>query len=122
MIQCPETHLFCVTCMTTYASNLLGAHDPNIICMDQSGCTLPFSESELHRFLTPKLLALYERVKQRKEIEAAGEGEDDSSIMPRSRMMLDSQCSFVMFRSLRVKPKSNKGGTTHQTVHVNLER
>lgn len=72
MIQCPETHLFCVSCMTTYASNLLGAHDPNIICMDQSGCKLPFSESELHRFLTPKLLALYERVKQRKEIEAAG--------------------------------------------------
>jgi TRIAD3 protein (E3 ubiquitin-protein ligase RNF216) len=72
MVQCPEAHLFCGTCMTSYASNLLGAHDPNIVCMDQSGCKLAFPMSELSRFLTPKLLDLYNRVKQRKEIEAAG--------------------------------------------------
>lgn len=72
MIQCPEAHLFCSTCMTSYASTLLGSHNPDIVCMDQSGCKLAFPESELRRFLTPKLLALYERVKQRKEIEAAG--------------------------------------------------
>jgi TRIAD3 protein (E3 ubiquitin-protein ligase RNF216) len=72
MIQCPEAHLFCKSCMTSYASNLLGEHNPNIVCMDQSGCTLPFPESELGRFLSSKLLALYYRVKQRKEIEAAG--------------------------------------------------
>ena len=72
MIQCPEAHLFCTSCMTTYAETLLGAHDPNLICMDQSGCKLSFPPSELHRFLSPKLLALYERVKQTKEIEAAG--------------------------------------------------
>ncbi|KAF8879405.1 hypothetical protein BD779DRAFT_1156124 [Infundibulicybe gibba] len=72
MIQCPEAHLFCTTCMTSYASNLLGEHNPNIKCMAQSGCTLPFPDSELKRFLTPKLMELYERVKQRKEIEAAG--------------------------------------------------
>jgi len=40
--------------------------------MDQSGCNLAFPESELRRFLTPKLLDLYERVKQRRESEAAG--------------------------------------------------
>ena len=72
MIQCPDCHLFCSTCMTSYAENLLGAHDPKINCMDQSGCKAPFPESELRRFLSPKLLALYERVKQRKEIEEAG--------------------------------------------------
>ncbi|KIJ11696.1 hypothetical protein PAXINDRAFT_84162 [Paxillus involutus ATCC 200175] len=72
MIQCPEAHLFCKSCMTSYASNQLGEHNPNIICMDQSGCKLPFPESELQRFLSPKLLELYHRVKQRKEIEAAG--------------------------------------------------
>ncbi|KAG6331024.1 hypothetical protein ID866_8063 [Astraeus odoratus] len=72
MIQCPEAHLFCVSCMTSYSSTLLGEHNPNIVCMDQSGCKLPFPESELRRFLSPKLLELYERVKQRKEIEAAG--------------------------------------------------
>ncbi|KAI0776546.1 hypothetical protein BD413DRAFT_469028 [Trametes elegans] len=72
MVQCPEAHLFCVSCMTSYSESKLGAHDAQIVCMDQSGCKLPFPESELRRFLTPRLLELYERVKQRKEIEAAG--------------------------------------------------
>ncbi|TDL14424.1 hypothetical protein BD410DRAFT_203972 [Rickenella mellea] len=72
MVQCPDAHLFCMECMNSYVSNLLGQHDPNIRCMDQSGCKLLFSESELSRFLTSKLLALYHRVKQNKEVEAAG--------------------------------------------------
>jgi len=72
MIQCPDAHLFCTECMTSYASTLLGSHNADLVCMDQSGCTLAFPESELRRFLTPKLLGLYERVKQQKEIEAAG--------------------------------------------------
>jgi E3 ubiquitin-protein ligase RNF216 len=72
MVQCPDMHLFCSSCMTSYASNLLGEHNPNIICMDQSGCKLPFPLSQLRRFLTPKLMELYDRVKQMKEIEAAG--------------------------------------------------
>ena len=72
MIQCPDAHLFCKTCMMSYAETKLGEHDANILCMDQSDCKLPFPESELRRLLTPKLLALYERIKQRKEIEAAG--------------------------------------------------
>ncbi|KAG2352593.1 hypothetical protein BDR07DRAFT_1313156 [Suillus spraguei] len=72
MVQCPEAHLFCKSCMSSYASNLLGEHNPNIVCMDQSGCKLLFPQSELERFLTPKLLELYHRVKQRKDIEAAG--------------------------------------------------
>ena len=71
-MQCPEAHLFCTTCMMSYAETKLGEHDARIVCMDQSGCKLAFPESELRRFLTPKLLELYERVKQRKEIEAAG--------------------------------------------------
>ncbi|KAI0640872.1 hypothetical protein C8Q79DRAFT_1014714 [Trametes meyenii] len=72
MVQCPEAHLFCMSCMLTYAETKLGGDDARIVCMDQSGCKLPFPESELRRFLTPTLLSLYERVKQRKEIEAAG--------------------------------------------------
>ena len=71
-MQCPEAHLFCTTCMMSYAETKLGEHDARIVCMDQSGCKLPFPDSELRRCLTPKLLELYERVKQRKEIEAAG--------------------------------------------------
>jgi len=40
--------------------------------MDQSGCVLLFPDSELRRILSPKLLELYERVRQRRDIEAAG--------------------------------------------------
>jgi TRIAD3 protein (E3 ubiquitin-protein ligase RNF216) len=72
MVQCPDTHLFCIDCMTTYASNLLGSHNHNFVCMDQSGCKLLFTHSELRRFLPPKLLDLYERIKQTKEIQMAG--------------------------------------------------
>lgn len=72
MIQCPDAHLFCSDCMSSYAENLLGAHNINIVCMDQSECKLLFPVSELRRFLSDKLLELYERVKQRKEIEMAG--------------------------------------------------
>ncbi|KAK7043632.1 hypothetical protein VNI00_008243 [Paramarasmius palmivorus] len=72
MIQCEDGHLFCTECMTSYAEGLLGSHNVNIICMDQSGCKLPFPVSELRRFLSDKLMDLYERVKQRKEIEMAG--------------------------------------------------
>ena len=57
--------------MVTYASNLLGEYNFKIVCMDQSGCKLPFPESELKRFLTPKLLSLYWRVRQAKEVEMA---------------------------------------------------
>ena len=72
MVQCPDAHLFCKDCIKSYAANLLGQHDPKICCMDQSGCKALFSESELSRFLDEKLMALYHRVKQTKEIEAAG--------------------------------------------------
>ncbi|KAJ7741519.1 hypothetical protein DFH07DRAFT_837532 [Mycena maculata] len=72
MVQCPDAHLFCSSCMTTYAETLLGSHDHKIVCIDQSGCKLPFPDTELLRFLTPKLMSLYERVKQTKEVEAAG--------------------------------------------------
>ena len=58
--------------MCRYAETLLGSHDANIVCMDQSGCKAPFPESELRRFLSEKLLSLYDRVKQRKEIAEAG--------------------------------------------------
>ncbi|KAJ6490170.1 hypothetical protein DFH09DRAFT_1208883 [Mycena vulgaris] len=72
MIQCPDAHLFCTSCMITYAETLLGSHDHRITCMDQSGCKLPFPYAELLRCLTPTLISLYERVKQTKEVEAAG--------------------------------------------------
>ena len=74
MVQCPEAHLFCRTCMKSYAANLLGRHDPEINCIDRSGCAVPIPESELRRFLPDGMMKLWERVKQRKEIEAAGLG------------------------------------------------
>lgn len=75
MIQCPEAHLFCRACCRRYGAIQLGQHDHHLLCMDQSGCKQPFSESELARFLPLKLLQLYHRLKQQKEVaEASIEG------------------------------------------------
>lgn len=74
MVQCPESHLFYRTCMKSYGANLLGMHDPKINCIDRSGCAAPIPESELRWFLLDGMMKLWERVKQRKEIEAAGLG------------------------------------------------
>src|ERR1700722_20397010 len=71
IIQCPEAHLFCKSCANSYASTRLSEHNLDIVCMDQSGCKVAFTVSELRRFLTPKLMDLYDRMKQNKEIEAA---------------------------------------------------
>ncbi|KAF8532182.1 hypothetical protein JB92DRAFT_2845293 [Gautieria morchelliformis] len=71
MVQCPEAHLFCRSCCRAYASTQLGQHDHRLRCMDQSGCKELFHECELARFLPEKLLALYHRLKQQKEIAAA---------------------------------------------------
>lgn len=72
MVQCPEAHLFCRTCMKSYVTNLVGMHNPKVNCIDRSGCAAPIPESELRRFLPDGMMKLWERVKQRKEIEAAG--------------------------------------------------
>jgi E3 ubiquitin-protein ligase RNF216 len=72
MIQCPETHLFCGNCLRAYASSLLGTQNPDIKCMDLSGCNALIPESELKRFLSKKVMKLWERSQQRKEIQAAG--------------------------------------------------
>ena len=74
MVQCPEAHLFCRNCMKAYASSLLGTHNAKINCIDRSGCTTPILESELRRFLPDGMMKLWERVKQRQDIEAAGLG------------------------------------------------
>jgi TRIAD3 protein (E3 ubiquitin-protein ligase RNF216) len=87
MIQCSEGHLYCRTvgrhishlllltrkmqCIAKYAETELGQQKCAIVCMDQGGCKEPFPETELKRVLTAKLLELYDRIKQRKEIAAA---------------------------------------------------
>jgi len=71
MVQCPEAHLFCKTCISQYASTQLGSHSASLLCMHPSDCKQPFPESELRRALDTKLMELYERVKQQKEIEDA---------------------------------------------------
>jgi TRIAD3 protein (E3 ubiquitin-protein ligase RNF216) len=51
MIQCPDGHLFCPSCVVAYSETLLGSHDHKIICMDQSGCKLPLPYAQLLRCL-----------------------------------------------------------------------
>ena len=72
MVQCPEAHLFCADCVVGYAKSKLGEQTHQIQCMDQAGCSTYFNDSELQRVLPPKLLQLYERVRQRRDVEAAG--------------------------------------------------
>ncbi|KAG6856665.1 hypothetical protein H0H87_002042 [Tephrocybe sp. NHM501043] len=48
------------------------SHDPKIKCMDQSNCSALFPESQLRRILPKKMMDLYERVKQKKEVAEAG--------------------------------------------------
>ncbi|KAF9527953.1 hypothetical protein CPB83DRAFT_751558, partial [Crepidotus variabilis] len=72
MVQCPEAHLFCSGCVSRFASTKLGEHNASLNCMHGSGCAQPFPVSELRRVLPTKLMELYDRVKQQKEIEQAG--------------------------------------------------
>ncbi|KAF6740982.1 hypothetical protein DFP72DRAFT_1026447, partial [Ephemerocybe angulata] len=72
MAQCPEAHLFCRKCIRSYAANLLGSQNSVLTCMSTSGCKAVFAPSELSRMLSPKLLSLYERLKQQKELKDAG--------------------------------------------------
>ncbi|KAF6741511.1 hypothetical protein DFP72DRAFT_1083736 [Ephemerocybe angulata] len=72
MAQCLEAHLFCRKCIRSYAANLLGSQNSVLTCMSTSGCKALFAPSELSRMLSPKLLSLYERLKQQKELKDAG--------------------------------------------------
>ncbi|KAJ1300746.1 hypothetical protein OPQ81_002389 [Rhizoctonia solani] len=71
MIQCPDAHLFCRDCARRSAEECIGNRKTELLCMDQSGCKLAFSESEIQRFLSEKSLELWYRIKQEKELELA---------------------------------------------------
>jgi len=72
IVQCPEAHLFCASCITTQTSTLLTTCNPHIKCIDQSGCTAEIPASELRRFLPENVLILWERVNQWDQLESAG--------------------------------------------------
>ncbi|KXN82310.1 hypothetical protein AN958_02742, partial [Leucoagaricus sp. SymC.cos] len=73
LIQCPNAHLFCLSCLRSYASTLLGSHNTHISCISQCDppCTRTFPPSSLHRVLPRKTYVLYERLLQQQEIAAA---------------------------------------------------
>ena len=71
MAQCTDTHLFCKSCVTSYASAKLGEQNSDLHCMDISGCKMAFPDSELRRVLPEKLFELYEQIQQRRDIELA---------------------------------------------------
>lgn len=82
IVQCPDAHLFCKSCVVTYASTQLGSHNIKLQCMSSSPqCTHLFGEAELRRVLPDKLFSLYERLVQQSELKKAfdGEGEADES-------------------------------------------
>ena len=71
MAQCTDTHLFCKSCVTSYASSKLGEQNSDLHCMDISGCRMAFPDSELRRVLPERLFGLYEQIRQRRDIELA---------------------------------------------------
>lgn len=71
MVQCPDAHLFCRGCARRSAEECIGNRKTNLLCMDQSDCKLPFSESEIQRFLPAKTFELWHRIKQEQELELA---------------------------------------------------
>ncbi|KAG8719750.1 hypothetical protein FRC08_002110 [Ceratobasidium sp. 394] len=71
MTQCAEGHLFCVTCTKKNAETAVGDRNPNVLCMDQSGCRAPFPDDQLRRVLPANMLDLLDRLRQAKELEAA---------------------------------------------------
>jgi hypothetical protein len=71
MACCPRDHFFCEPCFVQYVSTRLGGGNPDLYCMDTSGCNLPFEASQRGRFLQPKLIALHSRLVQRRELKEA---------------------------------------------------
>ncbi|KAG5653918.1 hypothetical protein H0H81_009275 [Sphagnurus paluster] len=72
MISCHENHIFCETCVASHAENLIAVHKAVIKCMSTDDCDATFSADALRKSLPPKSMALWERLNQRREIEAAG--------------------------------------------------
>ncbi|TFK66613.1 hypothetical protein BDN72DRAFT_140874 [Pluteus cervinus] len=87
MIQCPEAHLFCMSCITQLASTSIvtpmgpaaassssGSAVPALVVCPTIGdtpCNLPFTASELKRALPDTLYQKWERECQRREVDAA---------------------------------------------------
>lgn len=65
MIQCPDTHLFCLDCVRALASTRLADGHIDVICpsSEEPLCKGIFSEGELMRALETKTMELYHRVR-----------------------------------------------------------
>lgn len=72
MVQCPEAHLFCMDCARRNAENAMGNRQTAVSCMDQDGCTVPFTDAECARFLKPNQISLLEKLRSEKALDAAG--------------------------------------------------
>ncbi|KAB5596364.1 Pectinesterase [Ceratobasidium theobromae] len=71
MLQCADGHLFCGECTKKNAETAVGDGKPDVLCMDQSGCRMPFTDDQLQRVLSPKTLDLLLRIRQKKDLEEA---------------------------------------------------
>ncbi|KZW03026.1 hypothetical protein EXIGLDRAFT_636660 [Exidia glandulosa HHB12029] len=73
MIQCPDAHLFCISCVRAYAGTKLADGHADIPCPSSSDppCKMHFSESELRRALKEGQMDLWGRVRARRDLESA---------------------------------------------------
>ncbi|KAJ2928164.1 hypothetical protein H1R20_g8934, partial [Candolleomyces eurysporus] len=71
MAQCLAFHSICQRCLQSYVSTQLGSQNPVLKCIYTSGCNVSFPDSELRRLLSPKLLLLYDKLNQQRELTEA---------------------------------------------------
>jgi hypothetical protein len=71
MTQCPEGHVFCFTCARKMAETQIGMQKVDLPCMSMEGCEASFTEAEMRRFLEPKTMGLWVRLKAKEDISSA---------------------------------------------------
>ncbi|TEB24750.1 hypothetical protein FA13DRAFT_1610668, partial [Coprinellus micaceus] len=70
VVHCPQGHPFCQSCIRNYAEERLGTQDPDLLCMHQDGCQVPFETAQLEHALG-NLMTLLRRTRQRQELRTA---------------------------------------------------
>ncbi|KAJ3132625.1 hypothetical protein HK100_005179 [Physocladia obscura] len=77
MTQCEDGHLFCLECARRAAENLIGLRKTALTCLESGGCKYLFPRVEIERFLTPAVLAGYDRLVQEENLRIAEAAKDD---------------------------------------------
>lgn len=71
LAQCPDGHVFCLTCCKRHAEVLMGMNRHRIVCPDTSGCKEEFSQRQLMRFMSASMLKSLDERRAAEEVTKA---------------------------------------------------